>query len=219
MCVFLSLVKEPQLFHQQMNRYPLNLKYYLGLETLSTLRKCLKLKGLFSRTFSTCSTPDPPVPPKPASPGVLLTGGDSTRQSTELFPPVPDCTTPQLPAYRRYHSTFMTDNLVLASCGGWSSGVGVLTDCLTLEPVSMQWQSDTTVLGHLPGKRFEAADVTVAGVGTYLLGGWDRSYRLSSSAFLPSGSSTWQSEPSLPYKALDSACAFSYKTSFFVIGV
>ena len=149
---------------------------------------------------------------------MLLTGGESPDyQSTELFPPVPDCTTPQLPASRYYHSTFITDDLVLASCGGYRINVGWLSDCITLDPVSMQWQSVTSVLGHLPGKRFEAADVTVAGVGTYLLGGWDRSYRLSSSAFLPSGSSTWQSGPSLP-KALHAACAFSYKTSFIVTG-
>ena len=83
--------------------------------------------------------------------------------------------------------------------------------------LSVQWQSDTSVLGHLPGKRRHAAEVTVAGVGTYLLGGEFGSSRLSSSAFLPSGSSTWQSGPTLP-RALDSACAFSYKTSFIVTG-
>jgi len=57
----------------------------------------------------------------------------------------------------------------------------------------------------------------MARVGTYLLGGFDGSSWLSSSAFLPSGSSTWQSGPSLP-KALYAACAFSYKTSFIVTG-
>ena len=97
------------------------------------------------------------------------------------------------------------------------SNWGYLSDCLTLDPVSMQWQSGTSVLGHLPEKRGSAADVTVAGVGTYLLGGYDGSSSLSSSAFLPSGSSTWHSGPSLP-QALYGACAFSYKTSFIVTG-
>ena len=113
----------------------------------------------------------------------------------------------------------MTEDKVLATCGG--KGSTYLFDCLILDPVSVQWKTDTSVLGHLPEKRDRAADVTVAGVGTYLLGGLNGKYggsTLSSSAFLPTGSSIWQSGPSLP-KALDSACAFSYKTSFFVIGV
>ena len=92
-----------------------------------------------------------------------------------------------------------------------------LSDCLIVNPVTKQWQSDTSVMGHLPGKRVWAADVTVAGVGTYLLGGYDGSSRLSSSAFLPSGSATWQSGPSLP-QALFGACAFSYQQSVFMTG-
>ena len=162
---------------------------------------------------------------------MLLTGGESTTyQSTELFPPVPGCTTPQLPAYRRAHSTFLTDDLVLASCGGTGKSTGkgkgkgkgkggsnYISDCLILNPVSMQWQTDTSVLGHLPEKRAQAADVTVAGVGTYLLGGHDGFSRYSSSAFLPTGSSTWQSGPSLS-QGMIGACAFSYKKSYFVTG-
>ena len=166
-----------------------------------------------------CSTPDPPVPPKLASPGVLLTSGAYPYQSTELFPPVEGCSTPQLPASRRYHSTFMTEDKVLATCGGRgsSSRTSYLSDCLILDPVSVQWKTDTSVLGSLPEQRSQAADVTVAGVGTYLLGGLNGQH-LSSSALLPTGSSIWQSGPALP-QILYGACAFSYKTSFFVIGV
>ena len=147
---------------------------------------------------------------------ILLTGGASpTFQSTELFPPVPGCTPAQLPAYRRGHSTFLSNSGVVAACGGRDSSV-YLSDCLIVNPVTKQWQSDTTVMGHLPGKRHYAADVTVAGVGTYLLGGSDGSY-LSSSAFLPSGSATWQSGPDLP-QSLFGACAFSYQQSVFITG-
>ena len=152
-----------------------------------------------------------------SSPVVLLTGGNSQANitSTELFPAVPGCATPPLPATRTLHSTFLTEDRV-ATCGGRGNFNLVLADCLTLNPVSVQWQSDTSVLGHLPQKRSSAAEVTVAGVGTYLLGGWGKSH-LSTSAFLPSGSATWQSGPDLPI-TISQACAFSYKQSIFITG-
>ena len=153
-------------------------------------------------------------PPKPSSPGVLLTSGGSTFQSTELYPPVTGCLTPQLPAFRSGHSTFRTEDGTIAMCGGRGSGDEYLSDCIVL--LDNQWQSDTSVIGHLPEKRGSAAEVTVAGVGTYLMGGWVGSSRLSTSAFLPAGRATWQSGPDLP-QALIYDCAFSYKQSIFVI--
>ena len=163
--------------------------------------------------------PHPLFPTNPSSPAdhILLTSGASPFQSTELFPPIPGCTTAQLPAYRRGHSTFISDDGLVATCGGEDSSYVTLSDCLVFDKVTKQWQSDTTVMGHLPGKRADAADVTVAGVGTYLLGGHDGSSYMSSSAFLPSGSATWQSGPSLP-QALYGACAFSYQQSVFITG-
>ena len=163
----------------------------------------------------TTTTANTQLYPELVSPGVLLTGGASTYQSTELYPPVPGCSTPQLPTYRRYHSTFRTEDATIATCGGSDSDGGQLSNCIVL--LNNQWQSDTTVMGHLPEKRRRAAEVTVAGVGTYIIGGRQSDGSLlSSSAFLPAGSATWQSGPDLP-QALEGACAFSYKQSLLVI--
>ena len=91
-------------------------------------------------------------PTNPPSPDhILLTSGASPYQSTEFFPPVPGCTPAQLPAYRSYHYTFISDVGVVATCGGWDSNSDSLSDCLVVNPVTKQWQSDPTVMGHLPG--------------------------------------------------------------------
>ena len=49
------------------------------------------------------------------------------------------------------------------------------------------------------------------------MGGYDGSSFMSTSAFLPSGSATWQSGPNL-LQALDDACAFSFQRSVFITG-
>ena len=112
----------------------------------------------------------------------------------------------------------MTDDGVLATCGGGTGG-HFFSDCLIFDPVDVQWpwQWNPTVMGHLPERRGSCEDVTIAGVGTYLLGGYTGGV-LSTSAFLPSGSATWQSGPDLP-QPLREACAIIYKKSFIVIGV
>ena len=154
----------------------------------------------------------------PACLGVLLTrdGGH------ELFPPVSGCSTPQLHRDHKImenHSAFLSDDGVLALCGGHPGPSPPSAECIVFNPLTKQWQQNSTMMGNLPEERSYAADVTVPGVGTYLLGGRndDSGQITSTSAFLPSTSNTWQPGPALP-QALHAICAVSYNQSIFVIG-
>ena len=158
----------------------------------------------------------------------VLTGGfngyEGSRAGCELLNRA--CTVPALTAVsnstggsgrpdREDHITAITEDGVLLACGG-EAGEG--TDdlsCVGLDVAAATWSFHSV----LSWPRLKATDVTVPGVGLFVIGG----FKQLTTELLPVGGDTWQSGPTLPgteetdYYGICSVL-LSSNTEFMVIG-
>ena len=150
-------------------------------------------------------------PPPPEDTWPLVTGGrgpgNSDLSSAELHGP--QCAVPPLPSTLRDHTTFVTGDNHVVSCGG-------RTDhrCVTLSLASSTWEAGP--VGDMTQKRISASVVTT-GLGTYVLGG-ETEEAGPSSDFLPRGSMTFEAGPRLPYRLFEGCAAGVNSTSFLILG-
>ena len=115
--------------------------------------------------------------------GVLITGGESTGNTAELYLPssATSCTLPGLPDSRRYHSA---DGDLL--CGG--SDTPAWDSCLQWSPDTGSWEAAVTL-----GMGREGHSSWTSTRGTYLMGG---GYVPSTTLIKPDGTQ----EPGFPLK-------------------
>ena len=104
---------------------------------------------------------------------VLITGGNGIRTevfltSTEVYPPLPDCSPPSLPSPRYMHSTVATTgpSPKVVTCGGVYSTH--YASCFVLDLEKKHW--DKSMMGPLPQPRVSHAAVSMENIGTYLIG-------------------------------------------------
>ena len=104
-------------------------------------------------------------------------------------------TLPALPRPRYDHVSFLHDG-ALVTCSGRYEDYSRTGSCVTLRPSLEPRAWEAGVVGNLSSDwRAGASVVTLAAVGTYVLGGWGAP---SSSELLLSGSNTWTPGPDLP---------------------
>ena len=120
------------------------------------------------------------------------------------------CNVPPLPLAVNGHTTFITADDHIVSCGG---STGQYTHrCLTL--ASSGWEAGP--VGDLTQERFGAAVVTTL-QGTYVLGGEGDVVGVTSD-FLPRHSATFEAGPELPYKLYNGCAAGLSAQAFVVLG-
>ena len=155
------------------------------------------------------------MPPFPEDTWPLLTGGSTGSQGTILSSAElhgHQCAVPPLPSIRNDHTTFVTADNHVVSCGGWT---GERTHkCVTLSLASSTWEAGP--VGDMTQKRISASVVTT-GLGTYVLGG-ETEEAGPSSDFLPRGSMTFEAGPRLPYRLFEGCAAGVNSTSFLILG-
>jgi len=133
----------------------------------------------------------------------LMTGGfngyEGARSSAELLDS--SCVLPSLPWWEGTNRTGRSDNVVLETadgliltCGGEAADGTDDLSCVSLDmnegPVSLQsWQLHSV----LDVERIMATGITVAGLGSFILGG----FKQLSSSFLPLGATEWEAGPVL----------------------
>ena len=113
--------------------------------------------------------------------------GSSVVASVELYGQATSL--PALPRPRYGHVSFIANTGELVSCGGRYEDDSPTSSCVTLRPTPEPWAWEAGVVGDLSSSgRYGASVVTLAAVGTYVLGGhgaW------STGDVLLTGSSTW----------------------------
>jgi len=138
---------------------------------------------------------------------IIVTGGWNgfdVLNSTEVVGNTA-CMLPDLPENRELHSTAFTADGLLLTIGGDVLSV------LVMDFASQTWNSHS----YLDTDRNLASAVTMPD-GIYLLGGSEGENQKDTSSFLPTGSSQWETGPSLP-SALDSSCVVQTSDSSFVM--
>ena len=136
-------------------------------------------------------------------------------------------TLPALPRPRYDHVSFLHDG-ALVTCSGLYEGDSPTGSCVTLRPSPEPRAWEAGVVGHLSSsERSGASVVTLAAVGTYVLGGWWdsdggagalSSSAASSSELLVPGSNTWTPGPDLPMLLYYGCATPTSRYSFLVTG-
>ena len=118
------------------------------------------------------------------------------------------CALPRLPRTIKANQIILTNNHEILTCGGITGQYysDFYQKCLVLKHCA--WVLHST----LNKEREYSASVTMPD-GVYLFGGFQSP---TTSEFLPTGSSTWQNGPSIPYPGLINGCAVK-KSDFEII--
>ena len=128
--------------------------------------------------------------PSTLATSILLTGGGLTDSgpllsSTEVVDS--PCTSPSLPFPRAAHTTSLTTDGLLLTCGGRGEEAQDLLSCLVMDTSSSSWLPHST----LPIPRTASTAVSLP-TGLLLLGGWGGA---GSSSLLPTGATSWEAGP------------------------
>ena len=158
----------------------------------------------------------------------VLTGGfngyEGSRDGCELLNGA--CSVPALTSVsnttggsgrsdREDHITALTEDGVLLACGGEAGDGTDDLSCVGLDVAGSTWSFHSV----LSWPRLKATDVTVPGVGLFVIGG----FKQLTTELLPLGGDTWQAGPTLPgteetdYYGICSVLLGS-NTEFMVIG-
>ena len=116
---------------------------------------------------------------------------------------------------REDHITALTEDGVLLTCGGEAGDGTDDLSCIGLDVAASTWSFHSV----LAWPRLKATDVTVPGVGLFVIGG----FKQLTTELLPVGGDTWQAGPTLPgteetdYYGICSVL-LNTNTEFMVIG-
>ena len=114
--------------------------------------------------------------------------GSSHLTSVELYGQA--TTLPGLPRPRYTHVSFLSNNGDIVTCSGRYEDESPTSSCLTLRPSPEPQAWEAGVVGDLSSsERYGASVVTLAAIGTYVLGGEDGA--LSTGELLLKGQTSW----------------------------
>ena len=152
--------------------------------------------------------------PSTLATSILLTGGGLTDSgpllsSTEVVGSA--CTSPSLPSPRVAHTTSLTTDGLLLTCGGRGEGAMDLLSCLVLDTSYSTWLPHST----LPIPRTASTSLSLP-TGLLLLGGWGGA---GSSSLLPTGATSWEAgPPGAPLQVAYTCAVTLHHGAFLVIG-